>query len=375
MLKNRLKNRLKLNILGVNLKRLIKNLYKNNIDIFDLEQTNHKELNITINAKDLKKITPMLKDYTFCVTQCFGLSRFKNVLAKRIGLCLVAVLFFVALFFNSNFLSKIYVFGINQIDENEITEFLGQKGIANGTFFENLDTEKLETELESRFSEISLCSVMKKGTNLIINIKEKIIATDFVGSSDIVAKESGKILELNVVQGTSRFRVGDSVKKGDVLIAGFFESGENKVPCKAIGNIKMQVWYSTSVNFVEEEKVFQRTGNFVENSYYEIFGKRMKMKVKNVSFANFEKETKTEYLFKNLLVPIKIYKEIYYEIEENLIKNDFSLQKDAIIDTIIKQTLAKVPNGEEICGNQIEISNTQKGKIVTCYVETIQCVD
>ena len=54
MHKNLLKNRIGIEIFGVNLKRLIKNLYKNNIDIYDLEWQSFKDLKIVINSSDLK---------------------------------------------------------------------------------------------------------------------------------------------------------------------------------------------------------------------------------------------------------------------------------------------------------------------------------
>ncbi len=372
MLKNGLKNRLKLSIFGVNLKRLIKNLYKNNIDIYDLNQVSFKQLDIIIKAKDLKKIKPLLKDYKFEITSSFGLSKLKNFALCRIGLFAVVIMFFIALFLNSNFLGKIYIFGINQIDSKEITQFLEKKGIKQNKFFVNIDLEKLEIELESNFPEISLCSVVKKGTNLLVNIKEKIEVTELENESNIYAKESGKILELSVVNGTTDLKVGDSVKKGDVLIWGYTLQNGEKVSCKANGHIKMQVWYSKSVTFLETEKVTKKTGKMLEHSYFEIFGRKFKIKTPQNNFKNFEKVVKTEYLFKNLLLPIKIYKETYFEIEENLIKNDFSLQKDAIIDTIIKETKALVPSGKEIENCQVEISDTENGKIISCFVETIE---
>lgn len=372
MLKEKFKNRIEIKVLGVNLKRLIKNLYKNNIDIFNLNMLSHKELNLTIDAKNLKKIKPFLKDYDYKIAKNYGISSLFDALKIRFGLCAILILFFVALFLNYNFLGKVCIFGLSQTSETDIKTFLATKGIKSNSFFVDVDCETLEVELENKFPQISLCSIIKKGTNLLINIKEKIATDDLLSKSDIVAPESGKILNLLVVQGTSKVKVGDSVKKGDVIIEGVTQSNGEQIACKALGKIKMQIWYSQSFTFVEEEKVFEKTGNKVVNSYYEIFNKRFKIKTKVNNFETFEKETKCEYLFKNLLIPIKIYKEIYYETKENLIKNDFSLQKDAIIDTIIKQTKAQIPFDATELDSQIEISDTSNGKIISCYIETVQ---
>ncbi len=372
MLKEKIKNRVEINIRGVNLKRLIKNLYKNNIDVFNLNQKSHKELDLTVYAKDLKKIKLLLADYDYKIIKNYGFSFFKSVFKLRFGLCAIFVLFFVALFFNNNYLAKICVFNASQETANGITAYLKEQGITKNSFFVNIDCENLETELENKFPQISLCSIIKKGTNLLINIKEKIDAKDLVSQTDIVAPENGKILELLVVQGRSKVKVGDSVKKGDVIIEGVTNSNGEDVACKAIGKVKMQIWYSDSITFLSEERVFEKTGNKIVNSYYEIFNKRIKIKSKTNNFITYEKETKCEYLFKNLFIPIKIYKEIYYETKENLIKNDFSLQKDEIYNTILARTKAQIPYGVVDVNTKFEESDIQNGKIITCYIETVQ---
>ena len=58
--------------------------------------------------------------------------------------------------------------------------------------------------------------------------------------------------------------------------------------------------------------------------------------------------------------------------ERNVKKNDFSLRKDAIIEVVTKNALNKVPKNIEVINQSIDISDTEKGKIVTCYIETIQ---
>lgn len=371
MFKKSLKNRLKINVFGVNLKRLIKTLHKNNIDIYGLEIVSHKELFFEINAKNLKKIKPLLKNYEFKITKRFGISYLKDFFINRFALMTIFVIFFVALFLNVNFLGNIYIYGTKQLNSSEIEAYLKSVGIQKNTFFNNINIEELEVNLENEFPNISLCSVMKKGTNLIINIKEKIEVTDLFSKSNILAQQSGQIVELNVVQGTAKFKVGDSVNKGDIIVEGVILNAGKEVECKAIAEIKMKVWYSESVNFYNEEIVTNRTGRKIENTYYEIFNKTFKIKEQNVDFEKYEKEEKTCYLFKNLIVPIKIHREIYYEIEENLIKNDFSLQKNAIIDTIVNKASSIVPKDEEILNTKVEISDTDFGKIIYCYVETI----
>ena len=92
-----LKNRLEIQILGVNLKRLIKSLYKNKINIYNLTQPSFRELNIIINSSDYKKLRPMLKDYEFKIISRYGFEYLKEFTKKRIGL-LFFVCFLITIF-------------------------------------------------------------------------------------------------------------------------------------------------------------------------------------------------------------------------------------------------------------------------------------
>ena len=98
----------------------------------------------------------------------------------------------------------------------------------------------------------------------------------------------------------------------------------------------------------------------------------IKIKEKEIPYKNYDLQVKERYLFENNILPIKIYKEKFYEIQENVKKNDFSLQKDAIIEVVTKNALNKVPQNVEVLNQFVNISDTEEGKIVTYYVETIQ---
>lgn len=366
-------NHLTLNIEGVNLKRLLKNLYKNNIDVYDVNFVSYKNVQLTIKNKDYKKIKKYLTDYRFNILNRYGLCYLKNYAIIHIGFVIGLFIFFMLNFFNNNFLSTIYITGNNRIANSDIISFLAENNIKTNTFFNNINTDALEINLENNFEDISLVSVIKKGTNLIINIKEKLFIEDIMTNSDIVSEYDGQIIELSIIQGTSKFKEGDIVKKGDIIVNGYLMSNDKKIQCKAIANIKMKVWYSASFTFLNEEIKSERTGKIIKNTYYNLFNKTIPIKVKENTFSCYEKEIKNEYLFKNFIFPIKIYTEKFYEIKENLIKNDFSLQKDAIIEQTIKEATEKVPKNIVITNITTEISDTLNGKVVTSYAETIYC--
>lgn len=370
--KNIFKNRLKISVEGVNLKRLLKNIIKNNIEIYNFNQLNYKNIEFLINSKKLKDLKPLLKDYRFKITDYYGLSYLKRFSYLHLGIFIGLAMFLCMLFLNFNYISKIVINGTERIENSSIISYLSEKNIKSNTFFTKVDVEKLETDLENKFSDISFISVIKKGTNIIINIKEKLYAEEILTSQDIVAKFDGQIVKIDLKQGTSKVKVGDSVKAGDVLVEGIITNNGVNVNCKAIADITMKVWYSDSFNFENETIERVRTGNCIENSYYKIFKKIITIKEKEIPFKNYDLQVKERYLFEYNMLPIKIYKEKFYEIQENVKKNDFSLQKDAIIEVVTNNALNKVPQNVEVLNQFVNISDTDTGKIVTCYVETIQ---
>lgn len=372
MFKKYFQNKIELSIFGVNLKRLIKNFYKSKIDVFNLKQVSFKNIILTINYKNYKQAKKLLKDYEYKITNRFGANYLVNFATKRLGLVVGVVLFFIAIFLNGNYLSKIYIYGTSKIDNNEIINYLTTLGIKQNSFFCSVDVELLEKSLENHFSDISLVSMIKKGTNIIINIKEKITIDEVMVSGDITSQFDGQILEINLIQGRPLFEEGDIVKKGDILVKGETIINGKIVECRAIANIKMNVWYQSSYNFIENEIIKKRTGRVKENSNLTIFNKCFTIKNNTINFKSYEKEYVSHYLFDKNILPIKINKEKFYEIEEILVKNEFLNEKDDIIYLTKENALKQVPKDCEVTDIKTEIVDTENGKIVTTYLLTVQ---
>ncbi len=370
-----LKSRVEVEVCGLNLERLVKKIVKNKIDIYDLNQTSHKKLTLRVNTCDYKKLKNLLGDYSHKKINHFGFCRLKECFFRRIGLVAGIITFFVVLVLNQNYLSDICVFGNEKISSTEIKTFLESVNIKKNMLFKSVNAEEVEIMLENHFDEISLVSVMKKGTTLVVNIKEKIDTSEILNFSNIIAPEDGKILKLELISGTANVNCGDSVKKGDVLVFGHTLVDGEKKECKAIAKIEMQIWYKKSVEFFETELRRERTGRTLQTIDYTIFGNIVNIKKADINFSLYDEETKSGYLFENFILPIKFNKKTYYEVKENLIKNDFSLQKDEIIDKIKMEALKLVPSGVETKLVSIEVSDFENGKIISCYVETIQLIE
>lgn len=362
------RNTIKLNITGVNIKRLIKNLYKNEIEIYELNEISHKEIEIIIKSNKLKLAKKFLSEYKYSIKNYYGISFLKQFSLSHFGIVLGVVLFIVLNILSANILTNIQIVGNERIENKEIVEVINKNGVSVGNFIKNFNADVIEDRLEESFDNISFVSVYLKGTSLIVNIKEKLYVEELESSSDIIATENGVITKLNVVQGYSNFKVGDIVKKGDKLIEG--KIGDAK--CLAIGEVEMKIWYTSSITFYETETKLERTGKCITNSYFKIGNNKFRIRQNEIKLEKTEKEETEKYIFNNLIIPIKLYKEKFWELEEKVVKNDFNLQKYDIIEKTKNNAKLLVPKNVEVLSEKTEITESENVKVVTTYLETIQ---
>ena len=264
-------------IYGVNISKLYKLLKKNNIAMVDICRENYKTIYFTVGSHNLKKLFALLDKscYTISVVEYYGIKKATEFFKIRFGYIIGLALFIVLIIMSNLFVSDIKIYGNNKVTLQEIYACLSQNGITKGSAITKCDNEKISTILTNSFDDISLVSVLKKGTNIVINIKEKQSVSDSeeANCDDIIAKFDGVVLELKVMQGTACIKVGDHFKKGDILIKGSFKDIDgNLVTCKAQGSVKAKLMLTSEIEFKNQMEVFVRTGKTITSSYYSLFG-------------------------------------------------------------------------------------------------------
>lgn len=104
-----------------------------------------------------------------------------------------------------------------------------------------VDCGQIEKKLRELYPEIGWVSVEKRGCNLYINLNESVMPKSAQNTQevyDIVAEKAGVVRRLEVLSGTARVSVGDTVKEGDVLISGVVKvvgDYEEEIAMKKVG--------------------------------------------------------------------------------------------------------------------------------------------
>ncbi len=113
--------------------------------------------------------------------------------------------------------------GNRQITGEQIVDYLEECGVVIGTPVSRLDYEALEAGLREEFDEITWASVVRRGTTLIIRIKEREyteIIRRYEDRTDIASDVSGIIISMVVKEGVPLVKAGDVISAGDILVSG-----------------------------------------------------------------------------------------------------------------------------------------------------------
>ena len=266
--------------------------YKRAILVLDKEKIKHRSSSLGIRgffARLLKK---------------------KGVVAALFVLCALT-------FLASNTVLDIRITGLENISDEAVLGELSDNGFWAGKSWFFLDTGRVENDILLSSDVIGWININRRGGVAYVEIREKKEREEPKYTyASIVSKYDCVIEEITVLSGYAMVNVGDTVKKGDVLISGVpggeggdFVAAQGRV----IGRVNDRIYaYEDRVNLKTEEKyggfagfslkifekqinIFKIYGNstneyvIIDNEYeYTLFGKRIPL-----SFICFHK---TDYL-------------------------------------------------------------------------------
>ena len=167
--------KVRIEVFGVNINKFYKILKNNNICMENIERKDYKTLLFTTLSTNMKKLIAITSNscYNIRVISHFGIAKITHFFKKHLGYLIGIILFLFVAIISNFYVSDIRIYGLTTINENQICFILSQNGIKVGGLIKGIENEKISSIISNEFKEISLISVMKKGTTIIINIKEK----------------------------------------------------------------------------------------------------------------------------------------------------------------------------------------------------------
>lgn len=359
---------------GVNLNRIYKQCLNSNIKLTNINRIDYKNIVFDIEKSQLNLLKQIAKqqNYQLQVIKQYGIVKLLSFLAKRVGVVAGLAVFLVATVLSSFFVWDIKIYGNNKVDKSQILNVLKNNGISGGSWFSNNNLNGVEDQILNTIDGVSLCSVFKKGSTIIVNIKEKVFLDTFFNTEqqDVVATQNLTINSISVVQGTPLKKAGDSVKAGETIVAGYFlDANGQKVPCKANANISATTWFSKTLNYQKVKKVATRTGNKIVNSKLSLFGVDFTIKNSQNIFENFEVEQNCNPVFKNNFLPFYMHTTTYYQTTISMVEQNFLQDKNSVIQNLKAEVLNSVPQNLTVVKTFDITTETPDAFVVTFYAE------
>ena len=250
---------------GYYIERFINICTNNKILIWNLKREKGVKLYLNIGINDFKKLSNIARK-TNCKIKIlrkkgipFLLHRYK----KRKIFAIFLILIMLIIFVSSKYVWNVDISVKDDLKLENIEEDIKLLGISKGVKKDEIDTDKVINELRLKRDDVAWVGIDIEGTTVKINIVKADKAPNIVNNSDycnIVASKSGVIQKIIAQNGTAVVNVGDTVQKGDILIAGYMEGKYTDTRyVHSLGEVDAVVSYQESkeVKFkVNDEKVY-----------------------------------------------------------------------------------------------------------------------
>ena len=328
---NKIDSLIKIKITGKNIDKFINRLYKNNIELYDVNKINRNCITIKIMETDFEKVKKIKTIYEINELESYGLIKIKKIINKNRFMIIFLLFSYFLIMFLSNIIFNVEIIHSSKDIRNLINTELKKYGIQKYNLKKEYnELEKIKNKiLENNKEKLEWISIENIGTKVrvkcverILNSKEKIYPYQ-----NIVANKDGIIKKIEADDGFIKVEINDYVKKGDILISGeiYNPNGKYLGLSSAVGDIYAEVWYKVNITYPIIYYNKEYTGKTI-NSYDFIFLNNRYAFTKN-SFKDSDINDKK--IITNTILPIGIVKSTKKEIKITDVINTY---ETAIID-------------------------------------------
>lgn len=311
---------------------------------------------------------------------------------KRRKMMMVGVfLFIILLNILSSFVWFIEVTGLKNLSEQEIRLVAAQQGLKAGAVKNGLDIKTIEREILLNLPEIAWVGINFTGTKAVIEVVEKTMPKqEDKAPAHIVAAKDGVITEIIALAGQPAVKIGDTVKKGDLLVKGFVPEPitatiDGQAPIihvpgeliRAKGIVKARVWYESYAEASRNNFEVTRTGNRQVAVALKINGKELSFNAaQNELFKEFDTEIihKQFPQWRNSGFTVESTITIYHETNSTLIEKSFEEARNEAHTQAIRLVQASIPESAQILTRNYEVLKTPEEDIVRVKV-TVESIE
>ena len=309
-------------------------------------------------------------DYSMCE---MGLRALLVALRKRTVLWITALVCCLAMVAASNVVWTVRVDCPDGLSAS-VYEALSESGALSPKFRNTVDLDALRRRLTA-IDGVALVSVSVRGVYLQVDVKEE-LPKGIVATSDgaIVASCDCVVSRVVVERGRAMVKEGDSVRRGDVLIAPEYlvdPEADVTVPTQAVGTVYGYTYPTFTYQYDQHALRTVRTGECVRSATVSILGRTYGEVAPN-PYAQCE--TQVEHFSLGAFVPIEVERTTYWETCTEATFAPFAVAKEDVVEYCFSQIQSQLKKEVQISRRWCIIDNRGSIYRVRAYAEVEQTV-
>lgn len=157
--------------------------------------------------------------------ECCGIPRQLLGLYKRVGLWLGLAVATALLVFSELFVWSVEITGNEAVSSKEIMSTLQSCGFGVGSYIPTVRMGELENRVLLATDRISWISIHMDGTVAVVQVIEEVsLPEESRLPANLISSADGQIEEIELYRGNCVVKVGQAVKKGELLAGGVYDS-------------------------------------------------------------------------------------------------------------------------------------------------------
>ena len=235
-------------------------------------------VNLILDRRDIKAVRAYIrkKGGSIKIVKTSGLYWLLKGLLKRPLLIGGIVIIFALSLWIPTRVFFISVEGNEQIPTRRIIEYANQCGISFGASRREVRSEKMKNSLLAAIPTLQWAGINTSGCTAVISVKERTETeseAQKVTVSSIVAARDGVIESCTTRRGNQLCKIGQAVKKGDILISGYTDCGLKVTATKAEGEVFAQTRHTLTAVAPLKYSIKGEIAR-IEKRYGILFGKK-----------------------------------------------------------------------------------------------------
>ncbi len=229
----------------------------------------------------------------------------------RFGIIIGIFIVLAFVFYLSNTVVTIEVCGNTEVTKQQVISALENIGIYKGRFIPDIDFHSCEQKLRLSIPQISWTGIRHTGSRIVVDITEAVNSPQMVNDDipcNIVAAHDAQVSYAEVYSGRLARKVGDGVKKGDIIISGTVDDGFGHILKKhAMG--KVIGIYRENITFTQpfEEQGQLYADEIKSRRYFDFFGFRVPLFFSDVKDKTYDySENTVSFKFLGFELPLGI---------------------------------------------------------------------